>query len=83
MLWTTSQHESEKWFEDCAAVLGEVHDESVYRAIERLVQAAEQVGFSAPEVIRMLKSGMTLECLLDLIEIRMTGDLGDSHSRAA
>jgi len=83
MLWKTSQHESEKWFEDCAAVLGEVHDESVYGAIERLVHAAEQVGFSVPEVIRMLESGMTLECLLDLIEIRMTGDLSDSHSRAA
>ena len=83
MLWTTSQHEGEKWFEDCAAVLGEVHDESAYGAIERLVHAAEQVGFSVPQLIRMLNSGMTLECLLDLIEIRMTGAHGDSHSRAA
>jgi hypothetical protein len=78
-----SQHESEKWFENCAAVLGEVHDESVYGAIERLVHAAEQVGPSVPEVIRMLRSGMTLECVLDLIDIRMTDALGQSHSRPA
>lgn len=32
MLWTTSQHDGEKWFEDCAVVLGEVHNENVYSA---------------------------------------------------
>jgi len=80
---TTNQHEGEKWFEDCAAMLGEMHDENVYGAIERLVLAAEQVGFSVPDLIRMLKSGVTLESLLDLIEIRMAGALPHSRSRAA
>ena len=75
MLRTTNQPEGERWFEDCAAVLGEMHDENVYRAIERLVLAAEQVGFSVPDLIRMLKSGMTLESLLDPIEIRMADAL--------
>lgn len=83
MLWTTSQHQGEKWFESSAAVLGEVHDESIYRAIERLVQAAQQVGFSVPDLIRVLKSGMTLESLLDLIEIRMAGALSPTSSRAS
>lgn len=65
MLWTTSHDNDEKWFEDCAAVLGEVHDESVYGAIERLIQAGEQAGFVVPDLIRMLKGGMSLEALLD------------------
>ena len=58
--------------EDCFATLGETHNEFVYGAIERLVQAGEQVGFSVQDLIRMLKGGMSLESLLDLIEIRMT-----------
>ena len=70
-------------FEECFATLGEIHDESVYGAIERLVQAGEQVGFSIHDLIRMLKGGMTLEFLLDLIEVRMTGTCSRSHSTAA
>jgi len=58
-------------FDECFATLGEAHNEDVYCAIERLVQAGEQVGFTAHDLIRMLKAGMTLESLLDLIEIRM------------
>jgi len=34
--------------EECFATLGETHQESVYRAIERLVEAGEQVGFNCP-----------------------------------
>jgi hypothetical protein len=60
-------------FEECFDTLGEAHNENVYGAIERLVQAGEQVGFSVHDLIRMLKGGMTLETLLDLIEVRMTG----------
>ena len=36
----------------------------------------EQVGFTVHDLIRMLKSGMSLECLLDLIEVRTTGICG-------
>jgi hypothetical protein len=63
-------------FEECCETLGEAHEESVYGAIERLVQAGEQVGFMVHDLIRMLKSGMSLECLLDLIEVRTTGICG-------
>lgn len=83
MSWTTNQHEIEKWSEDCAAVVGEVRAEGVYDAIERLVQAAEQVGFTVPDLIQMLQTGMTLESLLDLIEIRMARTLRDAGARAA
>ena len=52
-------------------------------AIERLVQAGEQVGFSVHDLILMLKGGMSLEALLDLIEVRMTGTCLHAESTAA
>jgi hypothetical protein len=70
-------------FEECFDTLGEAHNENVYGAIERLVQAGEQVGFSVHDLIRMLKGGMTLETLLDLIEVRMTGVCLDAESTVA
>jgi hypothetical protein len=70
-------------FEECFTTLGEVHDESVYGAIERLVQAGEQVGFSGHDLIRMLKGGMSLESLLDVIEVRMAGSCVHANSTAA
>lgn len=70
-------------FEECMATLGEVHDESAYCAIERLVQAGSEVGFGVTDLIRMLKGGMTLESLLDLIEIRMAAAASRVRSRAA
>jgi hypothetical protein len=69
--------------EDCFVTLGETHNEFVYGAIERLVQAGEQVGFSVQDLIRMLKGGMSLESLLDLIEIRMTASCIHAQSLAA
>jgi hypothetical protein len=69
--------------EDCYATLGETQNEFVYGAIERLVQAGEQVGFSVQDLIRMLKGGMSLESLLDLIEIRMTATCVYAQSLAA
>ena len=69
--------------EDCFATLGETHNEFVYGAIERLVQAGAQVGFSVQDLIRMLKGGMSLESLLDLIEIRMTATFVQAQSPAA
>ena len=70
-------------FEECLTALGEAHNETVYGAIERPVEAGEQVGFNAPDLIRMLNGGMTLEALLDLIEVRMAGASLAPESRAA
>lgn len=62
-------------FEGLFTRLGESHEVSVYEAIERLVQAAEAVGFSDKDLLRMLDQGLTLEDLLELIEARMLGSL--------
>ena len=77
------QRQAQSPLDECFATLGEVHDESVYGAIERLVQAGEQVGFSIHDLIRMLRDGMSLESLLDLIEVRMTGSCFTANSTAA
>jgi hypothetical protein len=73
----------ENWFEECMATLGEVHDESVYGAIERLVEAGSAVGLTVVDLIRMLRTGMTLESLLDLIEIRMAATPSSTRPWAA
>ena len=54
----------------------------MYEAIERLVQAGEQVGFTVHDLIRMLNGGMNLESLLDVIEVRMTGTCLHAESGA-
>ena len=74
------QHQSP--FDDCFTTLGESHEESAYRAIERLVEAGEQVGFSVSDLIQMLKGGMSLESLLDVIEVRMAGSYLHDESTA-
>lgn len=70
-------------FDECLATLGEIHDESAYVAIERLVEAGGAVGFSVHDLIRMLNGGMTLTSLLDLIEMRMSGACFNAGSTAA
>jgi hypothetical protein len=82
MLWR-AEIARESWFEECMATLGEVHDESVYGAVERLVEAGSEVGLGVADLIRMLNGGMTLESLLDLIEIRMEVSRPTTHPRAA
>jgi hypothetical protein len=72
-LLTMTGSPAESSFESCLTTLGEVHDESVYGAIERLIGAAEPVGFTVPDLIRMLNEGMSLESLFKVIEVRMTG----------
>jgi hypothetical protein len=67
------QRQAQPPVEECFDTLGEAHDENVYSAIERLVQAGEQVGFTVDDLIRMLKGGITLESLFDVIEVRMVG----------
>jgi hypothetical protein len=60
-------------FQECFDTLGEAHNEDVYGAIERLVLAGEEVGLTIHDLVRMLKGGMSLEALLDVIEVRMSG----------
>jgi hypothetical protein len=83
MARTGNARESLSPLDDCLTTLGETHNEFVYGAIERLVQAGEQVGFSVQDLIRMLRGGMSLESLLDLIEIRMTAAEVHADSLAA
>jgi hypothetical protein len=78
-----NRHQGRSPLDECFDTLGEAHNEYVYGAIERLVEAGAQVGFTVHDLIRMLKGGMSLEALLDLIELRMTGICVQSESRAA
>lgn len=70
-------------FQECFDILGEAHNEDVYGAIERLVQAGEEVGFMVHDLVRVLKGGMSLEALLDLIEVRMEATCIHAVSNAA
>ena len=58
-------------FESFFKRLRESHEVSVYEAIERLMQAGEEVGFDADDLLRMLDRGVTFEKLLELIESKM------------
>jgi hypothetical protein len=71
-MFSSKENRSQSPVLQCLDTLGEAHNENVYDAIERLVQAGEQVGFSVHDLIHMLDGGMSLETLFDLIEIRMT-----------
>ena len=51
-LSATNERQGDSPFEECFDTLGEAHNENVYGAIERLVQAGEQVGFSVHDLIR-------------------------------
>jgi hypothetical protein len=62
---------SAKTFECFFMRLRESHEVSVYEAIERLVQAGEEVGFEADDLLQMLDRGVTFEKLLELIEGKM------------
>jgi hypothetical protein len=83
ILQARTARESRGPLAECFDALGESHNEYVFDAIERLVQAGEQVGFSGQDLVRMLKGGMSLEALLDLIEVRMTANSAHIGSRAA
>jgi len=78
-----TQRQTQSPVEECFNTLGEAHDENVYLAIERLVEAGEQVGFTVHDLIRMLNSGVTLESLFDMIEVRMVGCCVHPESRTA
>jgi hypothetical protein len=70
-------------FQECFDSLGEVHNEDAYGAIERLVQAGEEIGFTVKDLIRMLHAGMSLGSLLDVIEVRMRGSCMHTESSTA
>jgi hypothetical protein len=76
-----NQRDQSRW-DECLNALHETNTEDVYNAIERLVQAGEQVGFSVHDLIRMLNNGMSLENLLNLIELRMASP-AEFRSRVA
>jgi len=73
---TESNKRGHASLDDCFDRLHEARDLCVYDAIERLVQAAEQVGFSVEDLIYMLDRGMSLSSLFDLIESRMATHAG-------
>ena len=41
------------------------------RAVEKLAQAGKQAGISVEDMIRVLNAGVSVEGLLDLIELRL------------
>ena len=51
--------------------LHECREVAVYEAIERLVQAAEAVGFDAHDLVQMLDQGKTFEEVLEVIESKL------------
>jgi hypothetical protein len=45
------------------------HDTPIWGAIHKLATAGEQAGFSVEQMIALLNSGITVETLLNLIDI--------------
>ena len=41
------------------------------RAVEKLAQAGERAGFCVEDLIRILNAGVSVECLLELIELNL------------
>ena len=74
---------SRLFLDECFDALGEAHDENAYAAIERLVEAAEEVGMNLTDVVSMLRRGVSLEALLDVIEARMTAGSDQAEFRVA
>jgi hypothetical protein len=51
--------------------MAEAEQSVLFGAIRKLAQAGEQVGFSVEEMIELLKTGVSVETLLDLICSRL------------
>lgn len=83
LLFTRTKTAPKSSFEDFLTTLGEAHDESVYGAVERLIQAGEQVGLNVHDLLRMLNGGMKLESLFEVIELRMMDTTFHLESSAA
>ena len=52
-------------------------------AIEKLVRAGEQAGFSVEQMIQMLQMGIEVETLLQMIDRRLCPRLQRSYGRPA
>jgi hypothetical protein len=50
------------------------------RAVEKLAQAGEQAGITVEDMIRILNAGVSVERLLDLIEVRLLAGEGAARS---
>jgi hypothetical protein len=47
-------------------------ESSVVMSLYKLALAGEQAGFSLEDMISLLNAGLTVETLLDLVELRLT-----------
>jgi hypothetical protein len=52
----------------------------IMTAVEKLVLAGEQAGFSVEEMIQLLQTGATVETLLQLIEWRLSPTVVEPRS---
>lgn len=52
---------------------------AIMTAIERLVRAGEQAGFSVEQMIQLLQTGASVETLLSLIELRLSPPTASLH----
>jgi hypothetical protein len=55
-------------------------EQPIMTALEKLVLAAEQAGFSVEEMIQLLQTGATVETLLQLIEWRLSPPVVEPRS---
>jgi hypothetical protein len=53
----------------------------IMTAIQKLVLAGEQAGFTVEQMIQMLQTGATVEILLSLIELRLCPSPASPSSR--
>jgi len=53
---------------------------SLAASVCKLAMAGELAGFSVEQMIRLLKAGMTVETLLDVIERRLSAAAPEGHS---
>jgi len=51
----------------------------IMTAIEKLVRAGEQAGFSVEQMIQLLQMGASVETLLSLIELRLSPPTASSR----
>jgi len=52
----------------------------IMTALEKLVRAGEQAGFSVEQMIQLLQTGASVETLLSLIELRLSPATASLHS---
>jgi hypothetical protein len=63
--------------------LEETRDEAAYGAIERLVEAGKEAGYTVHDMTALLNAGMALESLLDRIEEKLAAEWIEQQPQAA